>query len=323
MPKISPVDPSDEFFNPRGTFARRWVDPIKPIDSKVQGFVHSQIKKTPLATALAPASENQKWVDKIGERSPPPRKSAKKGSGKSIPVGLRRCESMSALNALLQLILFLPAFRDLFAFAPRSFEPFSEFISQYLADQRDHRAVSSASSQELYRCLLSKLPSQCTETHFDLQGFLFALAKAAFPQLSILLNGSDSIALHPEWHMYWDVSLPFAYIADQHLAREGKHPLRPPEFLVSPKNARETVECQLVQRQYFTHPDSTCYDLDAFIECRPDGSHPAHYIAYLKIDGAWYQCDDERIISMRSTALNLPLHQSHLLHYRQIDLLRR
>lgn len=60
-----------------------------------------------------------------------------------------------------------------------------------------------------------------------------------------------------------------------------------------------------------------CYDLDAFIEMRPDGLN-VNYIAYLKMDGIWFQCDDDRITQIRSDSLALPLQKSVLSHYKRV-----
>jgi hypothetical protein len=73
-----------------------------------------------------------------------------------------------------------------------------------------------------------------------------------------------------------------------------------------------------LKKQIFCGPN-LCYDLDAFIEMRPDGAHVS-YVAYVKIDGSWFQCDDERITHFRSDSLSLPLQRGVLAHYRRISL---
>ncbi len=73
-----------------------------------------------------------------------------------------------------------------------------------------------------------------------------------------------------------------------------------------------------LKKQIFAEP-SLYYDLDAFIEMRPDGLG-VNYIAYVKMDGSWYQCDDERITQMRSDSLTLPLQKGILFHYKRIVL---
>ncbi|MBU6383861.1 MAG: hypothetical protein KGQ49_04995 [Verrucomicrobia bacterium] len=71
-----------------------------------------------------------------------------------------------------------------------------------------------------------------------------------------------------------------------------------------------------LKKQLYIEPEQY-YDLDAFIEKRPDGSR-TNYIAYVKVDGCWYQCDDERITHLRSDLLALPLERSTLCHFRKV-----
>lgn len=73
------------------------------------------------------------------------------------------------------------------------------------------------------------------------------------------------------------------------------------------------------QRQIITQPDCVCYELDAFIELRSDGAN-VNFVTFVKIDGGWYQCDDERITQIRSYYLSGPLQRSVLLHYKRLSL---
>lgn len=77
------------------------------------------------------------------------------------------------------------------------------------------------------------------------------------------------------------------------------------------------VERSLKKQQWVQ--SDLCYDLDAFIELRPD-IHTASYIAYVKVEGGWYQCDNERVTRLRSDSLASPLHRAILLHYRRMHL---
>ncbi len=336
MAKITGTGSVSDFYDEEKGRQTTKKEKQKPTNRKVQGVVLSKIPQTLPSNLLAaatsphlvmdlisdmalPTLEEGEW---IGSQATEKKDSIKKEKGKTIPIGLRTCPEMSLLNSLMQLILFIPGFRELFAFVPRSFQPLANFLEQYQIDQATGCSISKASPQSLLRCLRAKLPAHLFRfpTKIDIPEFLLSLTKAAFPQLGTLLNHSDSIALHSDWYMYWDVSLPFCYVANQHLSREGKRLLRPAEFLVALKNKSEKTICQLVKRQYFTPHDQQCYDLDGFIEYRPDGGALGHYIAYLKIDGIWYQCDDERIITLRSTNLNVPLHRSILLHYKKVNL---
>ncbi len=69
----------------------------------------------------------------------------------------------------------------------------------------------------------------------------------------------------------------------------------------------------------FLEGGAGCYELDAFIEARPDQAS-MHYVAYGKVAGVWYQCDDERVVSVRSNFLQIPLARATLLHYKKIVL---
>ncbi len=59
------------------------------------------------------------------------------------------------------------------------------------------------------------------------------------------------------------------------------------------------------------------FDLNAFIEKRPDGGG-VNYIAYVKLEGSWYQCDNDRVTQIRSDMLSLSLQRGVLSHYRQV-----
>jgi hypothetical protein len=70
------------------------------------------------------------------------------------------------------------------------------------------------------------------------------------------------------------------------------------------------------KKQFFTEM-GLCYELDAFIELRVDESQ-VNYVAYIKTEGQWYQCDDVRITQMRSDNLRVPLSRAILSHFRRI-----
>ncbi len=71
-----------------------------------------------------------------------------------------------------------------------------------------------------------------------------------------------------------------------------------------------------LKKQFFSE-SGDFYDLDAFIERRPDGEN-VNYIAYVKVDGSWYQCDDERIVQLRSDRLIFALQRGALAHFKRI-----
>ncbi len=72
-----------------------------------------------------------------------------------------------------------------------------------------------------------------------------------------------------------------------------------------------------LRKQIFAGP-FICYDLDAFIEMRPDVSSVS-YVAYVKREGVWYQCDNERITPLRSDSLGPALARGVLCHFKRIS----
>jgi hypothetical protein len=88
------------------------------------------------------------------------------------------------------------------------------------------------------------------------------------------------------------------------------------------EEALKSSQCDLfvtqstLKKQIFVDP-SLYYDLDAFIEMRPDGGS-VNYITYVKVEGSWFQCDNERITQMRSDTLCVPMQKGILFHYKRI-----
>lgn len=221
---------------------------------------------------------------------------------KKIPIGLRRCMPHGWINAFMQLVLFLPGFSDLFSFLPRSMDSIREFADQYHADQIEKRFVSLANGADLVRCLMKKL----SHTLFRISGWVDLYA--------IFLGICELLSFQYEWKIVWDVASGSNLLQLAQKTIEKK----PPELLVCIRGMQR--HSHQVQRQFFTSPDWLCYDLDAFIEYRPDGQGQAEYIAYIKSEGTWYQCNDERVTVLRSSALSTPLLRAVLLHYRKIHL---
>jgi len=278
---VTPIFPSRDRKPEEGTSPQAQAP--KPIDSKIRGFVLERISHArggllPSATApqividLLPAFELAKM-----EHAPREKRKSKLRKAPLIrrpPIGLRPVDPEGRLNALMQFILFVPDFAELFFFAPRSLYPFQEFIDQYHHDQQENMALSTANGAALFRFLSLKLPA------FYIRGVIQFLLQA----------------LHPKWEVHKNVeeALQKGFLTD---------------FFV--------MESSL-KKQFFTEPDRYCYDLDAFIELRPDGPME-NFIAYVKMEGTWYQCDDDRITQLRSNRLSIPLHRAILLHYKRID----
>lgn len=343
---ISPVRPASDRF--REDVKPRFEEKTRPSSiTKVKGFVMEKIglpagrgALLPSATApqilidlLTPAAisdleERGRLQEQLAGSSEFFDRSKKNSWGKGAPIGLKRKRNfpfsseglwVNPFNALMQFLLFLPGFADLFFFAPKSFQPFQEFIDQYRKDQQENKTVSSANTHSLIRCAMRKLPSSLFKGGFDLYQILQSLVKALFPCLPFLMSSpvksyfSDSLAFHPEWHVIWDASQKQSL---EELVQE-KLLERPSELLVSVRGVEET-SCNLIQKQFFAPSEWFCYDLDAFIEMRPDSPFICS-VAYLKANGSWYQCDDERVSQLRSNYLNVALCRSVLLHYKRIE----
>ena len=225
---------------------------------------------------------------------------------KRIPIGIRRCEPYHCwMNSLIQFLLFLPGTWELCSLVPRSFRPLREFVDRYVTDQARNLPVTSADSVELARCLIRNLPSRFLQGKPTLYEILNGFIRAFFSFCPFVMSGElQPVVLHPEWHV----------ISESMDALQNTLIEDPAELLIGPPFP--------LKDHYFPSSDGASYDLDAFIELRPDGDDREHFIAYLKCEGAWYQCDDDRIIQFRSHCLKAPLRRAVLLHYKRVDLLR-
>ncbi|MBS0626336.1 MAG: hypothetical protein JSS32_09830 [Verrucomicrobia bacterium] len=234
------------------------------------------------------------------------------------PIGLHSCEPHSWINALMQLILRLPVFQTILVVsAPLSFEPFRVFIDQYNEDRRARLSVSSASGNELIRCLKKLLPNFFSSNSIDLFAVMQEIFMTAYPSGSLPYEMGRT---HPDHCQFeWNSE----EISLQHLVKKQQAADRAPaDMVVSAKGKSEVKLCRLIPKQIFDLGDSFYYDLQGFIESRRDHSH-SEWIAYIKILGKWYQCRSERVHKLCSTNLNLPLLSSHLLHYKKCHLSTR
>lgn len=300
----------------------------KPTDTKIKRLVLEQIAVGRKTGALFPSATSPKILIGLlsslhfskkskGERGSLipnkrslPRSSLLRSPSKGIPIGLRRCEPCHWLNSLIHFLLFLPGSWELFSLVPRRFQFLREFADQYLADQEAGHPVSSADSSELFLLLISKLSPSFLHGKPILYDLLNEWMMAMFSYCPFTLPGEiHPVPLHPEWHLVADD-------LDFEEALQNKTKEKPPELLISFK--REPFP---LKGRYFASSDAAAtYDLDAFIEMRPDGENGENYIAYLKREGVWYQCDDDRVIQFRTNCLNAPLRRATLLHYKRVEL---
>ncbi len=127
-------------------------------------------------------------------------------------------------------------------------------------------------------------------------GRIFELFHSKFPHQGLLeIFETVLFLLKPEWRLCYKWG-------------EIPHDLMSSHLLIATASVKKQLK---VERGQF-------YDLDLFIEKRPDGAK-VNYYAYVKIDGCWYQCDDERITQVRSDGLTLALQRGILSHYKKIS----
>jgi hypothetical protein len=202
----------------------------------------------------------------------------KKGAEDLPPIGLHACLECPWINAWAQMLLHLPRFRELVLFVLKPFECVCEFTEQYVRDQKLKKSVSSAKSSLLQMVHGAKM-----------QGTFLPFFQTIFAPMPQFL---DSIIFHPEWVVTGDV--------------ENILSLAPAEILVEKEKAGS------VPRQIFCRKQGFFYDLHSFIEDR----NP-HCIAYIRVGGTWYQCDDEKVRPISTRVLSVPLCRGVLFFYQK------
>lgn len=303
----------------------------KSVDHKIRNFVlsriHLPLEGSLLASTTALHSmipimlgtkNEENWI-KMPKRRKPILVSAQKKTAPSkyYPIGLIRIESYRWINALMQFLLFIPILREFFAYTPDSLFPFNEFIDQYFFDILEKKLISIADSMDLIRCLARKFPRFFQEAGVvNLLEIIRVISDAACTMTSL-----GDAGFRPEWQIVWDPKqdLSFQEIFDRSVL--------PPELLVGLlplfdpilRRQPESFLGRTLLKQYVSSHSFSCYELDAFVEHRSDIGEKACYFTYLKIDGGWIQCADERVLPLRrSTSLDLPLRRGILFHYRRV-----
>lgn len=223
------------------------------------------------------------------------------------PIGLQKCQFCPWINAWVQFLIYLPKFPELISYAPKSLEMFREFFDQYLLDQRNGVRVSKADNLSLSECL-SGLGLNLKLDISEISRWFF---QKVFPPLSffgIATSFCDSIVFQPEWFLFLDSD-------DSEAKIKAIVEKRPSEILVG-MNPSSSSSVFLKKKQFSEMNGMFFYDLDAFIECRPD-VHGAIYVAYVRIGNVWYQCDDEKVRIISCGTLNVPLSRGVLFHYKK------
>lgn len=243
----------------------------------------------------------------------------KKGrlSKSDYPIGIRNNGNSNWINALMQFIIFLPSLRNMFDFLPKSFEPFAHFIDLYLCDQQAKKSITMADSELLLECLFDKIPRKAFFTGGNNVDLFFVLRVMMEKINSPSKEGADLLALYPDRLVICENNLQKDVFLKERLAEKFA---ALPEFLFAlyPVYIKDISGIIPKQFSILGKEGSAFYDLDAFIEFRPD-QEKGSYVTYLKAKGSWWLCDDERVIAIRSNNLDLGLIQGFLFHYRKVD----
>ena len=251
---------------------------------------------------------------------------------KLVPIGILPFDSNRWINALLQFILFVPSLRMMFDYTPKSFASFNDFIDIYLNDQKAGKYITTAPVSPIDR-MFSKCIGKCKFFKNDVVS-IFGILDVIMKSVSSLddvtemdLMRDGNLSLFPEWRISVEkenVDLQ-EYIGKQLSKQFHEKHFFPYELLIdfnwfSHKEKRENIQCRasMVLNFYEDMFVSKRYDLDAFVEFRPDEFGAATYITYVKINDSWFQCDDMRIKQISSDNLKIALSRSFLFHYKKM-----
>ncbi len=178
-------------------------------------------------------------------------------------------------------------------------EPFRRFIDQYEQDQEGALLVSLAQGRVLIPYIAKLLPGCCLQTKFNVYAILKEISVERLKLPFLTFN---------EWNGEGS-SLGLAIIKK---IRSGSS-----DLIIHVHKNSKNKSCRLIPKQIFEAGLNFHYDLHGFIECRGSDGLQEH-IAYLKIGGkAWYQCRNERVHSLSSNHLNIPLLSAEILHYKK------
>lgn len=270
-------------------------------------------------------------------------------ASKTAPIGIPKCEYNSWINALMQFIIFIPSLSEMFAYTPKSLSYFIEFIDQYRRERLQGRSATTASSPKLLESLRRKFQlgmHSKNDPGLHLYEIIELLMKTVSESLgnSSIGEEGDLLALQPDFRIVLDANgkdgLTWEEKIEKHFKQNGFFEKAkanlflpfPSELLIAfkglcqskdanPSSLNPSPDKLQPKKQFFlSHLGAPCalYELDAFIEYRPDGWEKGDYMTYLKSEGEWLQCDDTRIIPLRPINMAIPLRRSFLFHFRKV-----
>jgi len=222
------------------------------------------------------------------------------------PIGLERSNS-DWINAWIQFVLYLPKFSEVISLSEKSFTPFVEFVEQYVWDQKEGKSLCLVDSSFLLRCLsIHRIQMKGDDFRAICRAFFLSMFPGSADALGLFLH--DSIVFHPEW---------VVDEADIFSLFEQKN-IKPSELILSVQR-KGSQRSSLIKRQLSLGQGKYLYDLDALIEWRVDGARSC-FVTYVRVDGAWYQCEDEKIRWISSRTLSVPISRGVLFHYKRVVL---
>ncbi len=312
-----------KFVPGRGVKKERRTD-HKILDFALEKLTHSSFNSQLLATAEAPKIVSvliSEFFFQLPVKNKVIQLEKEVHDNKSImrPIGIPFCEYNSWINALIQLIIFLPSLSEMFIYTTYTLSAFIDFIDQYKKDQKASKAVTSAKSSKLLEGLRKKFPHR----HLK-KARLFEVLDDLMKSVDSSENEnenefSDLLALHPSWRLQL---VPSEKSFEKRVEERIKEQLfcqtsyfqAPSELLVG---LEPDVEI-LLKKKFYLFNAQLAYELDAFIEYRPETADRGSYIVYLQIEHSWYQCDNTRIIQLRSINLPIVFKRAILFHYRRV-----
>jgi hypothetical protein len=227
------------------------------------------------------------------------------------PIGIRGDGYNGLINALMQFIIHTPSLRNIFNFVPKSLRLFNSFIDQYEMDE-ERGVLSVCDSKKITAFILEQL--SCLK-----KGMAISEALSVYEVLDFLTRLVDTkyVGEILTFHYEKRISSEDNFI-ENYFRENFTDNILPYEYLLCVKESLLKEKPILLPLHYFIG-QKTYYDLDSFIEYRK----AENYVAYLKVGGCWYQCDDERVMALRSNNLSMPLSYGVLFHYKMVKFIHK
>jgi hypothetical protein len=247
---------------------------------------------------------------------------------KVFPIGINTNTYNNWINALLQFVIFIPSLRGMFDFTPSSLLPFCFFIDRYLYDSFNNKFITNANSEKVIECLYEIFSENSIlkkTSKVDIYQVLLLIMNLLYDSTSFsyTIDNVHLLSCHPEYQLVLEEECRYSL---EMLVKDYIFSFKkqiPSELLINfdfffKKRIKVSRDRKIPRQVFFYSKEPVYYDLDAFIEYRKDDGFLDSYITYVKVEGVWFQCFDERITPLRSNFLEVPLRRSFLFHYKKI-----